>query len=48
VIAFRIAAVDEHVATPVDSHVGQPHGLIVNHQVRDRPRRPPSTAELDA
>jgi len=27
VITVRIAAVDEHVATPVGSHVGQPHGL---------------------
>jgi hypothetical protein len=26
------------VATPVGSHVGQPHGLVVKHQVRDLPR----------
>jgi len=37
VITVRIAAIDEHVATPVGSHVGQPHGLVVKQQVRDRP-----------
>jgi hypothetical protein len=36
------------VATAVGSHVGQRHGLIVKHQVRGRPRHPPSTAEPDA
>jgi hypothetical protein len=36
------------LATPVASHVGQPHGLIVKHKVRDRPGHPPSTAEPDA
>jgi hypothetical protein len=25
------------VATPVGSHVGQPHGLIVEYKVRNRP-----------
>ena len=48
VITVRIAAIDEHVATPEGSHVGQPHGLIVKHQVRDRPGHTPSTAEPDA
>jgi len=42
VVTVRIAAVDEHVATPVGSHVGQPHGLIVKHCVRDRRGHPPS------
>ena len=41
VITVRIAAIDEHAATPVGSHVGQPHGLVVKHQVRDRPGMPP-------
>jgi hypothetical protein len=40
VVTVRIAAIDEHVATPAGSHVGQPHGLIVKHQVRDRPGIP--------
>jgi hypothetical protein len=48
VITIRIAGIDEHVATPVGSHVGQRHGLIVKHQVRGRPRHSPSTAEPDA
>jgi hypothetical protein len=37
VMTVGIAAIDEHVATAVGSHVGQPHGVIVKHQVRDRP-----------
>ena len=37
VITVRIAAIDGHVVTPVGSHVGQRHRLIVKHQVRDRP-----------
>jgi len=48
VVTVRIAAIDEHVFSAVASHVGQPHGLIVKHQVRDRPGIPPSTAEPDA
>jgi hypothetical protein len=35
--AIRIAAIDEHVATPAGSHVGPPHGLIVEYKVRNRP-----------
>ena len=31
------AAADEHVATPVGSHVGQRHGPIVKQLIRDRP-----------
>jgi hypothetical protein len=37
VITVRIAAIDEHVVSTVSSHVGEPHGLIVKHQIRDRP-----------
>ena len=47
VVTVRIAAIDEHVATPVGSHVGQPQ-LVVKYKVRDRPGHPPSTAEPDA
>src|SRR5258705_375680 len=32
-----IAAAAERVATPVGSHVGQRHGLIVKQLIRDRP-----------
>jgi hypothetical protein len=39
---------DEHSVSTLASHVGQRHGLIVKHQVRDRPGHPPSTAEPDA
>ena len=28
---------DEHSVSTLASHVGQRHGLIVKHQVRDRP-----------
>jgi hypothetical protein len=48
VITVRIAAIDEYMVSTVTSHVGQPHGLIVKHQVRDCPRHPSSTAEPDA
>src|SRR5216684_2085823 len=37
VMTVGIAAIDEHVATPVRSHVGQRHGLVVEQKVRDRP-----------
>ena len=37
VITVRIAAIDEHVAPPVGSHVGQRHGLVMEQKVRDRP-----------
>jgi hypothetical protein len=35
--AIRIAANDKHMFSTVASHVAQPRGLIVKHQVRDRP-----------
>ena len=37
-MTVRIAANDKHMFSAVASHVGQPHGLIVKYQVRDRPR----------
>ena len=37
VITVRIAAIDEHMFSAVTSHVGQPHGLVVEYKVRDRP-----------
>ena len=40
--AIRIAANDEHMLSTKAPHVGQPNGLIVKHQVRDRPGHPPS------
>ncbi|SRR5216684_5836197 len=41
-----IAAADEYVVTPVASHIGERHGLIVKHQVRDRPGHSPSKRGL--
>ena len=37
VITVRIAAIDEHMVSTETPHVGQPHGLIVEYEVRDRP-----------
>jgi hypothetical protein len=37
VMTVWIAAADEHVATPVGSHVGQRHGPIVKQLIRDHP-----------
>jgi len=47
VMTVRIAAIDEHMFSAVASHVGQPHGLIVKHQVRDRPGHRPIKARSE-
>jgi hypothetical protein len=44
VVTVRIAAVDEHVLTPVASHIRERNGLIVKQQVRDRPGPPEKLA----
>jgi len=41
VVTVRIAAVDEHVLTPVASHIRERNGLIVKQQVWDRPGHSP-------
>jgi hypothetical protein len=37
VVTVPIAAVDEHVGSPVASHIRERNGLVVKQQVRDRP-----------
>jgi len=36
-LAVWIAANHKHMFSAVASHVGQPHGLILEQKVRDRP-----------
>ena len=36
-MTVRIAANDKHMFSAVSSHVGQRHGLVVEHKVRDCP-----------
>jgi hypothetical protein len=36
-ITIRISATDEHMVSTETPHVGQPHGLVVEYKVRDRP-----------
>jgi hypothetical protein len=47
VVTVWIAAVDEHVVTPVASHIRERSGLIVKQQVRDRPGHARIKARLD-
>jgi hypothetical protein len=44
VVAVRIAAVDEHVGSPVASHIREWNGLVVKQQVRNRPGHPQKLA----
>jgi len=37
VVTVRIAAANEDAVSSVASYIGQPHGLVVQDEVRDRP-----------
>jgi hypothetical protein len=43
-VTVRIAANDKHMFSTVASHVGQPHGLVVEYKVRDCPGHPEKLA----
>jgi hypothetical protein len=48
VMTARIAAIDEHMFSTEAPHVGQPHGLIVEHKVRDCPGHGPPNRRANA
>jgi hypothetical protein len=47
VITVRIAANDKRMFSAVTSHVGQRHGLVVKHQVRDCPGHSTSSCRTE-
>jgi len=47
VLTVPIAAVDEHVGSPVASHIRERNGLVVKQQVRDRPGHRPIKARSE-